>query len=126
MDETRLPGYGLKFTSSISAGTRDTRTITVTATNGDVGPAYTTQINGLSLHQISGPRCSPQITAPGSYPIALGDLPVSGTASATFTLSLAGCNPNAQWILTAPWTSATYETGTFFQVVDFHRGKDRD
>ena len=48
VDETKLPGYGLKFTSSIAAGQRDTRTITLTATNGDVGPANSTQINPLT------------------------------------------------------------------------------
>lgn len=126
VDETKLPGYGLHFDAAISAGTSDTRTVTLTATNGDAGPAYTTQINGFSLHQISGPSCSPQITAAGSYPIALGDLPVNGTASASFTISLVGCNPNAKWVITAPWSSATYETGTFVMTTDFNRGKDHE
>lgn len=122
VDETKLPGYGLKFTSSIAAGQRDTRTITLTATNGDVGPANSTQINSLSLTQDSGPSCSPVITAPGAFPISLGDIPSGGTASVTFTVSIVGCNPNTEWHLRAPWSSSTYHTGTFRTDVEFNRG----
>ena len=123
VDETKLPGYGLGFTSSISAGTQDTRTITLTATNGNVGPAYNTQITGLTLTQQTGPSCSPVITSPASFPIALGDIPSGSAASASITISIVGCNPNAQWLVTAPWTSATYETGTFTLTTNFNRGK---
>ena len=124
VDETKLPGYGLAFTSSISAGTKDTRTITLTATNGDVGPAYNTQITGLTLTQKSGLYCTPVITSPASFPIVLGDIPAGGTASASITISLKGCDPFARWLVTAPWTSATYETGTFRLTTNFRRGGD--
>ena len=65
VDPTHLPGYGMTFAASVVPGERDTRTVTITATNGNVGPAYTTQISGFTLTQISGPSCSPTITAPG-------------------------------------------------------------
>ena len=122
VDPTQLPGYGMTFSASVVPGERDTRTVTITATNGDVGPAYTTQISGFTLSQISGPACSPTITAPGSYPIALGDIPTSGTASATFTVSIVGCNPNSQFTLSVPWSSAVYDTGTLTTTLDFKRG----
>ena len=121
VDETKLPGYGLALTSTVTAGTADTRTITLTATNGDVGTAYATQINGFTLTQVSGPKCTPKVTAP-SFPIALGDLAPNGTASATFTVSIVGCNPNAQWTITAPWSANTYETGTFSVNTDLKHG----
>ena len=123
VDETKLPGYGMKFTASIAAGTQDTRTVTITATNGVVGPAYATQITGFTLTQLSGPPCTPTVTAPGAFPIVLGDLPAGGTASATFTISIMGCNPNATWTITAPWNANTYETGTFTMTTNFNRGK---
>ena len=122
VDETKLPGYGLKFSSSVSAGTGDTRTITITATNGNVGTAYATQITNLTLKQDSGPLCTPTVTAPGSFPIVLGDIPVGGSASASFTVRITGCNPNSEWEVQAPWTSSTYETGTFGFEVEFNRG----
>lgn len=121
VDPTKLPGYGLAFTSSVSAGTRDTRTVTLTATNGNVGTAYATQINGFTLTQTSGPACTPQITAP-SFPIALGDLAANASALTTFTISIVGCNPNAQFAVTAPWSANTYETGTFTTTTNFNRG----
>ncbi len=124
VDKTQLPGYGLTFTSSVTAGTQDTRTVTLTATNGNVGTAWATEITGFTLTQLSGPSCTPVVTAPGAFPIALGDLTAKGTASASFKISLtANCNPNAQWTITAPWTANTYEYGTFTVNTNFNRGK---
>ncbi len=113
VDETKLPGYGLKFSATMKPGTRDTRTITIRATNGVVGPAYTTQINGFTLTQVSGPHCTPTITAPAAFPIALGDIAPGASASASFTIRIVGCNPNSVFTIMAPWSSATYHTGTF-------------
>ena len=125
VDPTRLPGYGMTFLASVVPGERDTRTVTITASNGNVGPAYTTQINGFMLSQISGPSCSPKITAPGSYPIALGDIPASGAASASFVVSIVGCNPHSQFTLSVPWSSAVYDTETFTITLDFERGNEK-
>jgi endo-1,4-beta-xylanase len=125
VDPTQLPGYGMTFSAAVVPGERDTRTVTITATNGSVGPAYTTQIGGFSLTQISGPSCTPTITAPGSYPIALGDIPTSGTASASFVVSIVGCNPNSNFTLSVPWSSAVYDTGTFTTTLDFKRGNGK-
>ncbi|KAA6461830.1 hypothetical protein DYQ86_09265 [Acidobacteria bacterium AB60] len=123
VDETKLPGYGLKFTSAITAGTADTRTITITATNGNVGTAYATQIAGIKLKQDSGPACSPTVTAPAGFPAMLGDIPANGTASVAFTLKLTGCNPNSEWVVRVPWSANTYETGTYSFEAEFNRGK---
>jgi endo-1,4-beta-xylanase len=121
VDKTHLPGYGMTITSSVAAGKADTRTITLTATNGSVGTAWGMQINNFTLTQISGPSCTPTMTAP-TFPMALGDMPANGTASVTFTLRINGCNPNAQWTITAPWTANVYENGTFTTTIDFNRG----
>ena len=116
-----LPGYGLKFSMESKEAGKDTRVLTLTATNGDVGPAYATQINSLTLYQIFGRRCSPVVTAPGSYPIVLGDIATSGSASAAFTVSFAGCGADALFAVSAPWSSSTYHTGTFFSGLDLWR-----
>ncbi len=125
VDPTHLPGYGMQFSASVVAGEQDTRTVTITATNGNVGPAYTTELSKFKLEQSSGPSCKPKITAPGSFPIVLGDIPTSGSASASFTVSLQGCNPNSQFVLKVPWSSAVYDTGKFETVLDFKRGNNK-
>jgi endo-1,4-beta-xylanase len=122
VDPKELPGHGLRFSASTKEGEKDTRSVTITATNGDVGPAYTTQLNGFKLTQILGPGCSPQITAPGDLPIGLGDVPKSGTASTTFSVSFVGCHPDALFLLSVPWSSAVYHTGTFETILDFEKG----
>ncbi len=122
VDKSQLPGYGMTITSSVVAGKADTRTITLTATNGHVGTAWGMQINSLTLTQVSGPSCTPHITAGPSFPVVLGDMPADGTASASVTFRINGCNPNAKWTLTAPWTANVYENGTFTTTIDFNRG----
>jgi endo-1,4-beta-xylanase len=125
VDPTQLPGYGLSFSVSDDKGTQhDTRVFTVTATNGDVGIAYATQINGFTLQQFGGERCRPVVTPPSGYPIVLGDLAVGGTASATFTVSFDHCGDFADFVLSMPWTSATYDTGTFVSVIHHRREHD--
>ena len=125
VDPKELPGFGLKLSASTTNDERDTRTVTITATNGNVGPAYTTQLSGFKLTQLFGPRCSPQITAPGSFSIALGDIATSGTASAALSVSIVGCNPNSLFLLSVPWSSAVYHTGTFETILDFRKERER-
>lgn len=121
VDPTHLPGWGLKFSLSSKSGPKDARVWTITATNGDVGPAYATQITGFTLHQVEGRRCDPVVTAPGSYPILLGDIATSGKASASFTIDFAHCSDDARFALSVPWSSSTYHTGTLVEFPEFHR-----
>jgi len=118
-DGNGVPGYGLKFALTHVSGSRTSQTWTITATNGNVGPAYTTQITGLTLTQVLGPACSATITPPGgAFPVALGDIPTSGTATAQFTVTFKGCGPLSAFIVQAPWTQAIYHTGTLLGVAD--------
>ncbi len=128
VDKTQLPGYGLRFTGRVSTGKQNTRTVTLTATNGSAGTAYATQISSFALKEVlpwGGPHCSPVVTAPGSFPILLGDIAANGSASATFTVSLKGCNPHSVWQITAPWNANTFETGTFRMDTDFDNNADK-
>ncbi len=120
VDPTHLPGYGLRFSLSGITGPPDQSVWTITATNGAAGPAYNTLISSFTLQQIAGRPCSPVVTAPGSYPISLGDIPVSGSASTSFTIDFSKCDRFARFVLRMPWSSATYETGTFIWP-EFHR-----
>src|ERR1700756_487987 len=68
------------------------------------------------------------ITPPGgSYPVSLGDISAGGSASAAFTINFSSCNPSARFALTVPWSSATYETGTFlWPAADQNNGGNED
>jgi len=119
-EEKMLPGFGLHFSLSGKMGAKDIRTLTLTATNGNVGPAYNTQISSLTLHQVLGRRCSPVVT-PASFPVLLGDIATSGTASTSFNVDFSGCESSALFVVTAPWSSATYHTGRFEAVIEFRK-----
>jgi endo-1,4-beta-xylanase len=66
------------------------------------------------------------VTAPSAFPIVLGTLATSGSATATFAISLQGCDSHSKFEVTAPWSSATYETGTFSTILDLddHGGQN--
>jgi endo-1,4-beta-xylanase len=121
VDPKQLPGYGLKFSISGETEDNDTRVVTLTATNGDVGPAYATEISSVTLRQIFGRPCSPVVTPPSAFPVLLGDIAAGGAASATFTINFTGCDPFARFILKAPWSSAVYHTGTFMSELEARR-----
>jgi len=113
VDPTQLPGFGMTFAVSGKSGPQNARVWTVTATNGTVGTAYATQITGLTLTQTSGAACTPVITPPSSFPVSLGDIPAGGNSSASFTINFTGCAALARFTMSAPWSSATYDTGTY-------------
>jgi endo-1,4-beta-xylanase len=110
VDPTQLDGYGLSFALTSRTGPSTARAWTITATNPSAGTAYATQINGLFLDQVRGRPCRPTV-APASGPVALGDIPAGGTATASFTIDFGHCEDSARFLVRAPWSSAQYETG---------------
>ena len=120
VDPTHLPGYGMQFTLTTANGTVGrTRVFTVTATNGDVGPAYATQINALTFRQTGGMACTPTVTSASGFPVKLGDITTSGSASATFTVNFRNCQGVVRFTVSVPWSSAVYDTGTFTQTYQY-------
>lgn len=113
VDPTQLPGFGLSFTIASKAGPQNARVWTISANNPSSGTAYATHITGFTLTQMAGAACTPVVTPPSSYPIALGDIASGASASAIFTINFTGCAALARFTLAVPWTSATYNTGTF-------------
>lgn len=112
-EPSQLPGFGLNFQITSRTGPKNARVWTISANNPSSGTAYATQINGLSLTQVSGPPCGPVITPPSSYPVVLGDIAASDSTSASFTINFNRCSSSARFTLRMPWTSAMYERGTF-------------
>jgi endo-1,4-beta-xylanase len=119
VDPTQLPGYGLSFLIPGKTGPQNARVWTVTASNHGSGTAYATQINGFILTQVAGASCTPVITPPSSLPVVLGDIASGGSASAAFTIDFTGCASLARFTLNMPWSSATYDIGTFAQGNQF-------
>jgi endo-1,4-beta-xylanase len=119
VDPTQLPGYGLSFLVSGKTGPQNARVWTVTASNNGSGTAYATQINGFTLTQVAGAACTPVVTPPSSFPVVLGDIASGNSASAAFTIDFTGCAALARFALNMPWSSATYDVGTFAQGNQF-------
>ena len=62
------------------------------------------------------------MTPPSKYPVVLGDVGGGGTASASFTVQFLckhaagdGDRDDPRYILWAPWSANTYETGVLVQ-----------
>jgi endo-1,4-beta-xylanase len=119
VDPTQLPGYGLSFLVSGKTGPQNARVWTLTASNNGSGTAYATQISGFTLTQVAGAACTPIVTPPSSFPVVLGDIAAGNSARAAFTIDFTGCAALARFTLNMPWSSATYDTGTFAQGNQF-------
>jgi endo-1,4-beta-xylanase len=120
VDPSKLPGYGLAFTSSNRKTAPGKLMLTLTATNGTAGPAYNTQINNITLWQTEGRRCNPVVT-PSTFPVSLGDIATSGSGAAEFTIDFGSCSEFSGFILQVPWSSSTYETGTYRTRIEFRK-----
>lgn len=125
VDPTQLPGYGLAFTSTNQMTAPNKLMLTLTATNGAAGPAYNTLINGIQFQQTQGRRCSPVVT-PSTFPVSLGDIATSGSGAATFTIDFGNCSEFSGFILQVPWSSSTYETGTYKTRIEFRKDHGPD
>jgi len=58
--------------------------------------------------------CVPQVVSPSTFPASLGDIPAGGSATISVTVNFGTCGRHAHFDLSAPWSSATYETGRLF------------
>lgn len=125
VDPTQLAGFGLSFAQTSKTGPKNARVFTITATNPSSGTAFATQITSFSLTQVRGRPCTPQVTAPTTFPLSLGDIPAAGTATGSVTVDFSSCSDEARFDLSAPWTSATWETGTL-KVREHDRDHDHD
>ena len=123
VDASKLPGYGLHVSLTGQQGPRHARVLTFTATNGDVGTAYATQLEGLTFRQVEGHVCAPAITSP-SFPISLGDIAASGTATASITVNFSHCGSLAAFVIKVPWSSSVYHTGQLREYLELREDPD--
>jgi len=86
-------------------GTQNARVWTVTLSNSGPGPASQAQITGLTLTQTYGAACTPIITSPASFPLAVGDIAPQSSASGQITINFGGCASTARFSTTIPFSS---------------------
>ncbi len=87
------------------SGLRNARLWTLTLNNKGDFPADTAQIDGLTLTQTYGTACTPVITSPVAFPLAVGTVPAGSIASGTVTLDFTGCANTARFRATIPFSA---------------------
>jgi len=86
------------------SGPQNARVWTLTLAN-KYCPAENAQIDGLTLTQTYGAACTPVITSPAAFPLSLGNIPASGTASGAVTLDFSGCANSARFSVTIAFSA---------------------
>ena len=112
VDPAELPGFGLEFNLAYKELGKTTK-VNLLATNGKAGIAYAVTVSGLTLKQFAGEACKPVVTTATAFPLLLGDIGVGKTASTPVTIDFSSCKTSAKFIVSAPWSSSVYHTGTF-------------
>jgi hypothetical protein len=69
------------------------------------GTSTQTQINGFTLTQTSGAACTPIVTPPSAFPIAVADIVAGSSASVPFTIDFTGCANLAQFSVSVPFSA---------------------
>jgi hypothetical protein len=77
------------------SGSVPARDWTVTVTNIGQLTATAAQITGLALMQTFGPSCTPSVTT--TFPVAVGDIAPSMSASGDVIIDFRGCSNNARF-----------------------------
>jgi len=107
VNPSQLPGAGLSATIASKTGAANARVWTITLNNPGPGIAYASEIDGFTLTQTGGAACTPVITPPSAYPVALGDLASGGSASGAFTIDFSSCAATARFTLNVPYDSSS-------------------
>lgn len=125
IDPTQLPGAGLAFAVSSITDIGDGRIYTLTAANSGPSTAYAVQLAGFSIQPVADDHCRTLVVSPTTFPIVLGDLSIGVSSSVSFTVRFFGSGDADDFTFSTPWTSATYDTGTFTSLVHYLRDTTR-
>jgi hypothetical protein len=85
------------------SGPQSTRVWTFTVGNSGTGTASAAQITGIEFTQTflgGGTACTPRITSPQAFPLALGDVAAGSTAQGGITIDFTGCANAARFTVT--------------------------
>ena len=70
--------------------------------NNGPGSALGAEITGITLLQTLGAACTPVITSPASFPLAVGNIAPQTVADVNVTIDFTSCAVNAMFKVTAP------------------------
>lgn len=104
---SQLPGAGLSASIASKTGAQNARTWTIAVSNPGPGTAYNAEVTSFTLTQTSGAACTPVVTPPAAYPIALGDLASGASANAAFTIDFTGCAALARFTMKVNYDSSS-------------------
>jgi len=93
-----------------SSGPKSARVWTIDVKGGS-SVARGAGIVGISLTQLTGRACSPEVVSPAAFPLLLGDIPPNTTAKAQITLDFTGCGTYSSYQVAIP-LSANGESWT--------------
>jgi hypothetical protein len=72
-------------------GLQNARVWTFQIGNSGTGTATAAQIGSIQFTQEAGAACSPAITSPATFPLALGNIPAGSFAQGAVTINFTGC-----------------------------------
>jgi hypothetical protein len=90
-------------------GAQNARVWALSITNNGPGVANGAAISSFTLTQVAGAACTPVVTGP--FPMSLGNLAPSGTASPTVTIDFTGCALAAKFTLDAELSANSSAAG---------------
>ena len=92
------PGAAVLFGMIASkTGTQAARQWTFEIGNSGSGAAAAAASTGVQFTQTAGAACTPIISVPASFPLALGNIPAGGLAPGAVTLNFTGCAAAAKF-----------------------------
>ncbi len=82
----------LSASVSSKSGSTSARVWKIKLSNSGPGAANAATVDGVTLTRTSGSACTPVITMPASFPLAVGNIAPGSSQSASVTIAFAGCS----------------------------------
>jgi len=102
------------------SGPSNARVWAITLSNGGSGTANNAQIDSFSLSQTIGAACTPVVSSPATFPLAIGSIAPAGSALGTLTIDFTGCPLNARFSVTILFSAnAGAVTGSIVRYQSF-------
>jgi len=84
------------------SGAASARLWAIRVDNTGPGAADAARIGGMNIRQTYGTSCTPIVTSPSAFPLALGNIAPGASATASITTNFSGCGPTARFRIEVP------------------------
>ncbi len=103
------------------SGAQNARVWVFEVGNNGPGSALNAEITGITLQQTAGAACTPVITSPAAFPLAVGNIAPKAMADVDVTIDFTGCAVNAMFKVTATESANSgAATGTIIELNQLH------